>query len=155
MAAQMTLALKERGVPLVINQLRYSMLDRRAENCFDLAEEQGFGIIAFSPLEQGILTGKYNKGIPPGSRASDKNAYLQSRFDQNKVNKVIELEIIAAELGTSMATLALSWLLRSKNVCSVLAGASTIEQIEQNHNAVSFNNFSDDTLKKIEAVISA
>jgi len=152
-AEAMVTALKARRVPLLINQLRYSMLDRRTEKMFTTAEEQGFGIIAFSPLEQGILTGKYNKGIPTGSRASDKSSYLQNGLDQDKVKKAIALEAIAAELRIPMTTLTLSWLLRSPAVCSVLAGASTIEQIEQNQRAVTYNTFSDDVLQAIEAVL--
>ncbi|MBF0199158.1 MAG: aldo/keto reductase [Planctomycetes bacterium] len=155
MAQKMVHLLKERGVPLLINQLRYSMFDRRAEELLPIAEEEGFGVIAFSPLEQGILTGKYNAGIPKGSRADNQLSYLPKDMDKDKVAKAVALEEIAKEMGIPMTTLALSWLLRNPSVTSVLAGVSSCEQVDHNIKAVEFTGFSDTDLERINSILSS
>lgn len=154
LAASMINGLKERGVPLLIHQLRYSMMDRRSEANFDLAQREGFGVIAFSPLEQGILTGKYNKEIPQNSRAADQHSYLSGGVDQAKIQKAIQLETIAKDCGVSLTTLALAWLLRTKVVTSVLAGVSRVEQIDDNIKAVSCRDLSEDVWRRCEEVLA-
>jgi L-glyceraldehyde 3-phosphate reductase len=152
-AASMIKALKERGVPLLIHQLRYSMMDRRAEENFDLAQREGFGVIAFSPLEQGILTGKYNSEIPKNSRATDQHSFLSGGVDQEKVQKAIQLEAIANDCGVSLTTLALAWLLKTKVVTSILAGVSRIEQIDDNVKAVSCSDLGDDVWRRCDEIL--
>jgi aryl-alcohol dehydrogenase-like predicted oxidoreductase len=130
------------------------MMDRRAEENFDLAEREGFGVIAFSPLEQGILTGKYNREIPENSRATDKSSFLSGGVDQSKIEKAIQLEGIAKDYNVSLTTLALAWLLKTKSVTSVLAGVSRKEQIDDNVKAVSCRDLSDDVWRRCSEVLS-
>lgn len=145
-------ALQERRVPLLINQLRHSMFDRRAESVFDLAEQDGFGVIAFSPLEQGLLTGKYNDGIPEGSRMRDEKSYLRN-LDPEAVETVKKLTGIAHAHGLSMIELAMKWLFRGSAVCSVLAGAKNAEQLEANVKAVAGKALSAELIADVEAVL--
>lgn len=147
-------ALRERKVPLFINQLRYNPLDRRAEAVFGTAVEQGFGVIAFSPLEQGILTGKYRQGIPDGSRAKDKTSFLKHSPDAGKVEKAARLEDLAGRLGCTLIELVFAWILRTDAVCSVLAGASRAAQVEENVRAVGRHCLTEDECRQVEAVLA-
>lgn len=150
--------LKKQGTPFIIHQPRYSMLDRWIEEdgLKDYLYENGIGCIAFSPLAQGILTGKYLNGIPENSRiGTGKSPYLhKENLDENKLEKVRKLNEIAAERGQSLTQMALAWILRDGKVTSVLIGASRPEQILENIKALDHTDFSAEELFRIEAVLS-
>ena len=128
--------LREQKTPFVINQVSYSMLNRwiETDGVKDFLYENGIGCIAFSPLAQGILTGKYLKGIPADSRAgSGKSPYLHDKdISKEKLEKVNALQKIAAQRGQTLTQMALAWILRDGKVTSVLIGASRPEQIIEN-----------------------
>lgn len=149
--------LKRQGTPFIIHQPRYSMLDRWIEEdgLKDFLYENGIGCIAFSPLAQGILTGKYLNGIPKDSRiGSGKSPYLhENNLDEGKLEKVRKLNEVAAERGQSLTQMALSWILRDGKVTSVLIGASRPEQILENIKALDNIRFSDEELHRIEEIL--
>ncbi len=125
--------LRDLGTPCLIHQPRYSMFDRWVEEdgLLDTLEEEGIGSIVFSPLEQGILTDKYLEGIPKGSRAAKESGFLEKEsVTEEKISKVKQLNQIAESRGQTMAQLALVWVLRKKQVTSVLIGASKTSHIE-------------------------
>lgn len=150
--------LQKQGTPFVIHQPRYSMLDRWIEEdgLKDFLFENGIGCIAFSPLAQGVLTGKYLTGIPKDSRiGSGKSPYLHEKdLDTEKLEKVRRLDEIAKERGQSLTQLALSWILRDGKVTSVLIGASRPEQILENIKALENTSFSEEELKKIDEILN-
>lgn len=125
---------------IVVNQPQYNLLNRRIEHeIIPVCKKYGIGQVVFSPLAQGVLTGKYKGGkVPPGSRAANEeiNAFVQRFLTPEMLAKVDELEKIALELGITLVELALAWVLREPNVASALVGASRPEQIEQNVKAV-------------------
>ena len=130
--------LDDLGVPLLIHQPRYSMFDRRPEQgLFDVLGMLGVGSIVFSPLAQGMLTDRYLSGsAPKGSRAS-KNFYLKKdALSEEYLEHARALNQIAAARGQSLAQLAVSWVLRQPTVTSCLIGASSVEQLNQNHAAL-------------------
>ncbi len=149
--------LKRQGTPFIIHQPRYSMLDRWIEEdgLKDFLYENGIGCIAFSPLAQGILTGKYLNGIPKDSRiGSGKSPYLhENNLDEGKLEKVRKLNEVAAERGQSLTQMALSWILRDGKITSVLIGASRPEQILENIKALDNIRFSDEELHRIEEIL--
>jgi L-glyceraldehyde 3-phosphate reductase len=145
---EMITLLQEEKVPLLIQQLSYSALQRRAELIFPQASQHGFGIIAFSPLAQGLLTGKYNHGTPKNSRGSDSKSYLRQPTPEI-LEKLISLENLAQEAEVSMTDLALRWILNHPEVTSVLAGASCEEQIEANAKALKKGPLPDDLFSKV------
>lgn len=149
--------LKRQGTPFIIHQPRYSMLDRWIEEdgLKDYLYENGIGCIAFSPLAQGVLTGKYLNGIPENSRiGTGKSPYLhKENLDENKLEKVRKLNEIAVERGQSLTQMALAWILRDGKVTSVLIGASRPEQILENIKALENINFSEEELHRIEAIL--
>lgn len=149
--------LKRQGTPFIIHQPRYSMLDRWIEEdgLKDFLYENGIGCIAFSPLAQGILTGKYLNGIPKDSRiGSGKSPYLhENNLDEGKLAKVRKLNEVAVERGQSLTQMALSWILRDGKVTSVLIGASRPEQILENIKALDNIRFSDEELHRIEEIL--
>lgn len=151
--------LKEQKTPFVIHQPSYSMLNRWIEEdgLKDYLAENGIGCIAFSPLAQGILTGKYLKGIPADSRiGSGKSPYLhKSDITQEKLAKVQALNVIAQQRGQSLTQLALSWILRDGKVTSVLIGASRPEQILENIKALDNISFSAEELQEIEQILQS
>lgn len=123
--------------PLVSNQPYYNMLGRAIEkDIIPLCEREGLGQVVFSPLAQGVLTGKYKPGQEPpaGSRAADpsQNMFFGNRLEQGQLEKVQKIVPLAQEAGLSMPQLALAWCLRQKNVSSVIIGASRPEQVEDN-----------------------
>ncbi len=128
---------------IVVNQPQYNLLNRRIEHeIIPVSKKYGIGQVVFSPLAQGVLTGKYKGGrIPPGSRAANEeiNVFVQRFLNPEMLARVDALEKIATELGISLAELALAWVLREPNVASALVGASRPEQIEQNVRAVDVN----------------
>ena len=127
--------------PLVSNQPYYNMLGREIEKeVIPVCEREGLGQVVYSPLAQGVLSGKYKPGaaLPEGSRAADpaQNMFLNGgKLDQDTLVKVEKLGPIAAEAGLSMTQLALAWCLRQRNVSSVIIGATRPEQVEDNAGA--------------------
>ncbi|MFI5358468.1 MAG: aldo/keto reductase family protein [Halanaerobiales bacterium] len=143
---------------IVVNQPIYNMFNRYIEdNVVPTAIENGIGLIVFSPLAQGLLTGKYRKGqaIPEDSRAADSksNTYLKDILTGENLEKVEKLIGIAEELGATLSQLALAWILHQPGITSALIGASRPEQVEENVKAVDIE-LSDEVLERIEEIIS-
>lgn len=149
--------LRELKTPFIINQVSYSMLNRwiETDGVKDFLYRNGIGCIAFSPLAQGILTGKYLDGIPQDSRAgSGKSPYLRKRdISEEKLDKVRALAEIANERGQSLTQMALSWILRDGKVTSVLIGASRPEQIHENIKALENIQFSREECDRIDGIL--
>ncbi len=149
--------LKKLGTPCLIEQSKYSMLVRGVEeSLLDTVQDNGTGFITFSPLAQGVLTDKYIKGIPSGSRAN-RNTFLKSAsITPEMIDKIIALNEIAKSLGMSLAQLAVKWLLRSNRntVTSVLIGASRVSQIEEIVATTSMATLDSETLSKIEEILA-
>ncbi|MEV5656664.1 aldo/keto reductase [Streptomyces sp. NPDC052291] len=147
--------LKELGTPLLIHQPRYSMLDRRPEDGLLTAlDELGVGSIAYSPLEQGILSDRYLDGIPEGSRAAGSSPFLSAEaVTPDLVTRLRELNELAAARGQSLAQLALAWVLRGGRVTSAVAGASSVAQLENNVETVRNLDFTDEELARIEKLL--
>ena len=143
--------LKDLGTPLLIHQPSYSMLNRWVEeDLLDVLGETGVGCIAFSPLAQGMLTSKYLKGIPEGSRASQGKSLSPDLLTEESLKHVRALNAMAKKRGQSLAQMALAWILRDERVTSVLVGASSVEQLDDNLVAVKNLKFSDAELKAID-----
>ena len=150
--------LNELGTPCLIHQPRYSMFDRWVEEdgLLDVLEEKGIGCIPFSPLEQGLLTNKYLKGIPKESRAAKSWGFLQEdAITQERIEKVKKLNEIAEARGQSMAQMALSWILKDNRITSVLIGTSSVKQLEDSLHCLKKLDFSDDELKNIEGILTS
>lgn len=149
--------LKDLGTPLLIHQPRYSMLDRWVENgLLDVLGNTGVGSIAFSPLEQGILTDRYLSGIPADSRAARDGRYLkENQISRKVISQVTALNEIARKRGQTMAQMAIAWLLKDPRITTVLVGVSRPEQLSDNVKAVQNVDFSADELTEIEAIIKA
>jgi L-glyceraldehyde 3-phosphate reductase len=145
--------LNELGTPCLIHQPRYSMLDRRAEGpLFETQKNLGLGSIVFSPLEQGILTDRYLRGIPTDSRAGRSDSpFLQAEKVEGTLQTVQTLNTIARERGQSLAQMAVSWVLRQEAVTSALIGASRVEQIEDLLPAIKAPEFDEAELQAIDA----
>ncbi|GLF94391.1 L-glyceraldehyde 3-phosphate reductase [Streptomyces yaizuensis] len=126
--------LREMGVPALIHQPSYSMINRWTEDdgLLDTLETAGMGCIAYVPLAQGLLTGKYLQGIPEGSRASQGKSLDPALLSDEVVRRLRGLNDIAARRGQSLAQLALSWVLRDPRMTSALIGASSVGQLEEN-----------------------
>src|SRR5712692_1727197 len=143
--------LRRMGTPLLIHQPSYSMLNRWIEGgLLDVLGREGVGCIAFSPLAQGVLTGKYLGGVPAGSRASLDGSLSADQIAERTLVHVRALAGIAASRGQSLAQLALSWALRDQRVTSVLIGASSVAQLEENLAAAGRSNFTDEDLAAID-----
>ncbi len=143
---------RELGTPLLIHQPSYSMLNRWIEHgLLDVLEREGIGCIAFSPLAQGMLTGKYLRGIPEGSRASRPGSLSRDLLSEKNLAHVRALNEIATARGQTLAQLALAWALRDARVTSVLIGASSTEQLEENLAAVGGPPLSAEELAAIDA----
>ena len=147
--------LKELGTPCLIHQPRYSMLDRRIEKGLtDVLREEGVGCICFSPLEGGVLTGKYLHGIPADSRAGHDPRYLKPQnITQEKLAKVAALQEMADERGQTLSQLALSWVLRDPVVTTALIGASGPQQILENIQVAYAEPFTPDQLTRLEMIL--
>jgi L-glyceraldehyde 3-phosphate reductase len=147
--------LRSLGTPCLIHQPKYSMFDRWVEDgLLDTLEETGMGCIAFSPLEQGLLTDKYLKGIPADSRAGKPTGFLRpEHITEEKLQKVGKLNEIALSRGQTLAQMAIVWLLKDKRVTSVLIGASSVRQLENNIESLKNMKFTDDELNLIESVL--
>ncbi|WP_339924967.1 L-glyceraldehyde 3-phosphate reductase [uncultured Cyclobacterium sp.] len=147
--------LKELGTPCLIHQPRYNMMDRWVEKEL-LAElgASGIGAIAFSPLEQGVLTNKYLNGFPEDSRAIKDGRYLKSsNITPEVLAQVKKLNTLAEERGQSLAQMAIAWLLKSPVITSVLVGVSKASQLQDNVNSLNNLSFSKEELSKIEAIL--
>jgi L-glyceraldehyde 3-phosphate reductase len=144
--------LADLGTPLLIHQPSYSMLNRwiETEGLLDTLEQVGAGCIAFSPLAQGMLTGKYLKGIPEGSRASQDKSLSTDLLTDEALGNIRALNEIAQQRGQSLAQMALAWVLRDQRVTSALIGASSVEQLEQNLGALDNLAFTDEELAAID-----
>jgi L-glyceraldehyde 3-phosphate reductase len=147
--------LKRLGTPCLIHQAKYSMFVREPESgLLDVLEEKGIGCIAFSPLAQGLLTDKYLKGIPENSRASNPNGHLQlEEVSEAKIVKINGLNEIAQQRKQSLAQMALAWLLKDNRITSVLIGASSVRQLNNNIDSLQNLDFSADELAKIEHIL--
>lgn len=147
--------LKDLGTPLLIHQPRYSMLDRRPEGGLLTAlDELGVGSIAYSPLEQGILTDRYLNGIPAGSRAAGDSPFLTAdAVTPVLVERLRALDALARERGQSLAQLALAWVLRGGRLTSAVVGASSVAQLENSVRAVGNLEFTADELERIEKLL--
>jgi len=148
--------LKSLGTPCLIHQPKYSMFVRWVEDgLLNVLEENGTGCIAFSPLAQGLLTDRYLKGIPEDSRAAKATGFLQvGDITEDKIEKVKKLNEIAAQRSQSLAQMALAWLLKDKRVTSVLIGASSTEQLNNNLVALQNLHFSAEELNTIERILN-
>ncbi len=147
--------LKALGTPCLIHQPRYSMFDRWIENGLtDVLREEGIGSIVFSPLEQGLLSDKYLKGIPEGSRASKSHGALRpAQVSDERIAKVKKLNDIAKKRGQTLAQMALAWVLRLPEVTSALIGASRPEQIDDAVGALQKLEFTPAELSSIEKIL--
>jgi L-glyceraldehyde 3-phosphate reductase len=148
--------LKEHKVHCLIHQPKYSMFERWVEpKLLPLLKDEGVGLIAFSPLAQGLLTDKYLNGIPENSRAARSTGFLQrSQVTQEVITKVRRLNDVAIARGQSLAGMALAWLLKDERVTSVLIGASSVEQLLDNLKALHNLTFAEEELSAIEAILS-
>jgi L-glyceraldehyde 3-phosphate reductase len=147
--------LRDLKVPFIINQNKYNILDRTIEDN-GIKEESyklGKGIIAFSPLEQGLLTDKYINGIPEDSRVRRSGIFLkESDITSDVVDRIKALNAIASYRGQSLAEMALSWILKDDRLTSVLIGASRPEHIAQNAKIVGKLQFTPDELAAIDVI---
>jgi len=149
--------LQQLGVRCLIHQPKYSMFERWVEKgLLDVLEKYGVGCIPFSPLAQGLLTDRYLQGIPQDSRAGKPHGFLKSEeITKEKLDKIKKLNEIAAKRNQSLAQLALSWLLKDKRITSVLVGASSVQQLENNINALNKTEYTDAELDLIETVLDS
>ena len=148
--------LREWKIPLLIHQPSYNLLNRWVDKSglLDTLEHNGVGCIAFTPLAQGLLTGKYLNGIPEGSRMQTEGkkarGLTENMLSESNLNSLRLLNEMAQQRGQSMAQMALSWLLKDNRVTSVLIGASRPEQIEENVMALENLSFSAEELAQID-----
>lgn len=148
--------LRAQKTPFIIHQARYSMMDRRVDNGLkDVAEENGLGIIAFSPLEMGLLTNRYLNGIPSDSRAGGGKSPFLSRdgVTAEKIAQAVALNEVAAKRGQTLAQMAVSWILRDGKVTSVLIGTSKTTQIDDCIGSIGKTEFTADELAAIVKIL--
>ncbi len=147
--------LREMGVHCLIHQPRYSMFDRWVENgLYDVLKEEGVGAIAFSPLAQGMLTGRYFDGIPADSRAGGDSVSLDAhRVTSEKVEKAKKLDKVAQARGQSLAQMALAWVLEKEQTTSVIIGASRVQQIAENLGTLNHLEFTAGELSAINQIL--
>ena len=148
----MAALLRELGTPLLIHQPSYNMLNRwiETEGLLDATHEVGAGVIGFTPLAQGMLTGKYLGGIPEGSRATEGSSLDKSWLTDDMVRRLNGLNDIAASRGQSLAQMAIAWALRDERVTSIVTGASSVAQLEDSVGALANLEFSDAELAAID-----
>ena len=146
--------LRELGTPCLIHQARYSMFQRWVEDeLLDVLDKRGMGLIAFSPLAQGLLTNRYINGIPEGSRMSREHFLKQEHLTPEKLDAIKNLNNMAQDRGQSLAQMAIAWLLKDPRVTSVLIGASSVGQLNDNLESLKNLKFSSDELDKIEEIL--
>ncbi|MEV6571554.1 L-glyceraldehyde 3-phosphate reductase [Streptomyces sp. NPDC051577] len=145
--------LRDMGVRPLIHQPSYSMINRWTEEdgLLDTLEEAGMGCISFAPLAQGLLTGKYLKGIPEGSRASQGKSLNPDLLSDDVLRRLKGLNEIAGRRGQSLAQLALNWVLRDERMTSALIGASSVKQLEENVAALAGAPLTEGELKEIDS----
>ncbi len=149
--AEAVSVLRQLGTPLLIHQPSYSMLNRWIEDrLLDVLGTEGVGCIAFSVLAQGLLTDRYLNGVPPGSRASLGGSLTREMLNEENLARVRALNEIAQTRGQSLAQMAIAWALRDPRVTSVLIGASSVAQLEQNVGALDHLDFSTDQIATID-----
>lgn len=155
LAAEASKILKQLGTPCLIHQPKYSMFERWVEGgLLQVLEREEIGCIPFSPLAQGLLTDKYLNGIPEGSRAAKSWGFLKPEMVEPAIEKVKKLNEIAQQRGQTLAQMALVWLLKDRRVTSVLIGASSVAQLDDNVAALKNMKFSDKELRTIESILS-
>ncbi|WP_156725812.1 L-glyceraldehyde 3-phosphate reductase [Streptomyces apocyni] len=144
--------LKDMGVRPLIHQPSYSMINRWTEDdgLLDTLEDEGMGCISFVPLAQGLLTGKYLKGIPEGSRATQGKSLDPNLLSEEVVRRLNGLNDIASRRGQSLAQLALNWVLRDERMTSALIGASSVQQLEENVAALNGTKLTQEELAEID-----
>ncbi|MET9131980.1 L-glyceraldehyde 3-phosphate reductase [Streptomyces antibioticus] len=144
--------LRDLGTPLLIHQPSYNMLNRwiETEGLLDVAEEEGFGVIGFTALAQGLLTGRYLDGVPKDSRAAQDKSFDTGWLTDDTLGRLRALNDIAERRGQSLAQMALAWALRDERVTSLVIGASRAEQVEQNVAALTNLSFTAEELAEID-----
>lgn len=147
---------RELRTPFIVNQPSYSMLNRWIERdgLDDFAKEQGFGLAVFSPLYQGFLTDRYLHGIPADSRIGKGNTWIANELNDDMIKRLNALNDIAANRGQKLSQLALSWVLRTDKITTVLIGASRPQQIIENAEAAYKTDFTPDELSAIENILN-
>ena len=147
--------LRDMGVPCLIDQPRYNMLERGAEDgLFGALLEQGTGCICYSPLAQGALTNRYLNGVPADSRAARKGTTIGGRYlTEERLEQIRRLDELAGKRGQTLAQMALSWVLREPAVTSVLIGASSVKQLEDNAACLENLSFDQQELKEIDIIL--
>ena len=146
--------LRRLGTPCLIHQPKYSMFERWVEKeLLDTVEKEGIGVIAFSPLAQGLLTDRYLKEIPEGSRASKAWGFLKPEQVAPAIGKAKALNEMALQRGQTLAQMAIAWLLKDQRVTSVLIGASSVKQLADNLQAQENLHFSMEELNAIEKIL--
>jgi L-glyceraldehyde 3-phosphate reductase len=156
-AAKAIAILKELGTPCLIHQPKYSMLDRWVEDgLLNVLDENGVGCITFSPLAQGLLTHKYLKGIPEGSRAAShrgNGAIEENAISGELIDKIQQLNALAEARGQNLAQMALAWILKDPRITSVLIGVSRPEQVLDSIRCLEKQAFSKEELKLINDIL--
>jgi L-glyceraldehyde 3-phosphate reductase len=149
--------LRDHGCPCLIHQPKYSMFERWVEDgLLDVLEAEGVGCIPFSPLAQGLLTDRYLNGIPADSRAAKPHGFLQlAQVSEAAVAKARRLQELAHGRGQSLAQMALAWVLRDPRITTVLIGASSLAQLDQNLDCLNRRDFTGDELTKIDQILAA
>lgn len=153
--AEISKYFKEWHTPFIIHQPRYNLFERTIEHGLtEVLEQEGLGAIVFSPLAQGLLTGRYLNGIPEDSRAhrSDSPFLSEDRVEET-LGKVRQLNDVAKDRGQTLAEMALAWNLRQPTIASVLIGASRVSQLEDNLKALDNLDFADEELAKIDSIL--
>ena len=149
--------LADHDVPCLLHQVKYNMLHRvpETDDLLSQAKEAGSGLIAFSPLAQGLLTDRYLNGIPSASRAARNFTLKKDSLTPEFIERLSRLNAMAAERGQTLAQMALAWNLKDDNVTSVIIGASSTAQIDDNLQAIRNTSFSDEELKLINEITGA
>ncbi|MEV5151301.1 L-glyceraldehyde 3-phosphate reductase [Streptomyces werraensis] len=145
--------LRDLGTPLLIHQPSYNMLNRwiETDGLLDVADEEGFGVIGFTALAQGLLTGRYLDGVPEDSRAAAGTSFDAGWLTDDMLRRLRALDDIAARRGQTLAQMALAWALRDPRVTSLVIGASRTEQLEQNVAALENLDFTAEELAEIDS----
>ncbi len=153
---QATAILADLGTPLLIHQPSYSMVNRwiETEGLLDVAGELGIGVIAFTALAQGLLTGRYLDGIPDDSRAARGDTFDRSWLNDDMTGRLRALNEIAGRRGQTLAQLALAWALRDDRVTSLVIVASSVEQLDQNVASLDNLSFTDAELAEIDRIVA-
>jgi voltage-dependent potassium channel beta subunit len=144
-------------IPPAMDQPQYNLLHRKRveDTLMPLTRELGMGLTTFSPLAYGILTGKYNNGIPEGSRASLENyGWVRDRITPEKIERVKKLQVVAKDLGVSAGQLAIAWILRRGEISTVITGATRVEQLDENlASAEVVERLNEEVLARIDAAV--